>query len=180
MQLKYFKGTRYIKASKDVREKVSAPLGKLYRPDEIDKLINDLVDCRRHGLIASVGDRVTYTLIENNLIPDIAVIDGKERRREVDLVDLKKFNLVIFVENKPGYVNIALVNLIRRHLKDRPILLYVKGEEDLVGFPIVFACDVGSCMIYGQPNIGIVLINIDDKVKYMAASILGLSGSSLG
>jgi len=174
MRSRYYKDKKYIEFSHSLRGIVSKPVGTLYKPDKIINLINKLLKCKSKGYIASVGDRVTYTLINHNMIPDIGVIDGKEMRRKVSLVDIEKFNLIIYVENKPGLVNIAIYDIIRKNLASIPILIYVDGEEDLVGFPVIFALPIGSCMIYGQPGEGIVYIEIDRAVKYRAMTLLGL------
>lgn len=175
MQYKYFREVEYLSLPESSRYKISAPVGTLYTSDKIDHLIETVLSFRERGkLVSSVGDRVTYTLISNNFIPDVAVIDGKEMRTEVSIVDMELFNLVIYVENKQGYVNIAIVKVLRDHLKSRPLLLFVKGEEDLVGFPVVLALPIGSCMLYGQPGKGIVLVEIGEETKERAKNLLNL------
>jgi hypothetical protein len=175
MRYKYFKEVEYISLPESSRYKVSAPVGTLYTPDKIDELINRVLSFRDEGkLVSSVGDRVTYTLVSNDFIPDIAVIDGKEMRMEVSLVDVNLFNIVVYVENKQGYVNIAIERVLKKYLESKPILLFVNGEEDLVGFPVVLALPIGSCMLYGQPKKGIVLVEIDEETKERAKNLLNL------
>jgi len=175
MRYKYFKEVKYISLPESSRYKVSAPLGTLYTPDKIDELVKKIISFRNKGrLVSSVGDRVTYTLISNDFIPDIAVIDGKEMRTKVSLVDINLFKLVIYVENRQGYVNIAIANVLKDNIESRPLLLFVKGEEDLVGFPIVLALPIGSYMLYGQPGKGIVLVEIDEEAKERTKNLLDL------
>ena len=173
MRFRYFNKTSYISLTDYSRKKVAVPVGKLYTPENFNKLLKDLEAIREaNGLVSTVGDRVTYTLVSNDIIPDVAVIDGKERRALVSLVDFSLFNKVIYVENKKGYINLALVELLKEEIENRPILLYVRGEEDLVGFPIVMTLPVGSCMLYGQPKRGIVFVKIDVDVKKLASSLI--------
>ena len=167
MPSRYYDVRSYIEISPDARKYLSKPLGELYPPENLDLLRNILFEIRRGGrnIIASVGDRVTKTLIDWDIIPDIAVVDCMERRRPVNIVDEKRFKEVFYVDNMRGYINMAIKDLVRKVLSLKPVLIKVGGEDDLVGIPIIYSLDNGDVMIYGQPKQGIVLVRVTPTLK---------------
>jgi len=164
---RYYDVRNYIGVSPEARKYLSKPLGELYTTEKLDILRDILVEIRREGrhLIASVGDRVTKTLMDWGIIPDIAVVDCMERRRPVNIIDDSRFNRVYFVDNMRGYINMAIKDLVRRVLNDKPVLIKVGGEDDLVGIPIIYSLNHGDVMVYGQPKQGIVLVRVTPMLK---------------
>ena len=166
-----FKGVFLL--SENRQEKVRIPFGDIYTDKNFNKLISKIKDIWSKGkYIASVGDRVTYTLLKNNIVPDIAVIDGKERRGNAPNINYSYFNRVYQAYNEKGTINMNLCCFIKNILRERPVLIIIKGEEDLVGFPVALALSIGSAFLYGQPNVGAVLVYIDEKVKEQAIQFL--------
>ena len=51
----------------------------------------------------------------------------------------------------------------------------VDGEEDLAVIPLVLLSPLGTKVIYGQPNKGAVLVNVDTKTKDSLSNLLQLS-----
>jgi len=174
MQSRYYDVRHYIEVSAKAREYLSKPLGRLYTPDELHSLKTLLRKVRDVGdrVIASVGDRVTKTVIDWGVIPDIAVIDCMERRRPVNLINTELFKHVYYVDNIRGYINMAIKDLVEKVLKYKPVLIKVGGEEDLVGIPIIYSLGYRDVMIYGQPGKGVVYVEITERLKSSLDKIL--------
>jgi uncharacterized protein (UPF0218 family) len=51
-------------------------------------------------------------------------------------------------------------------------LITVDGEEDLMGFPAVLLAPNGSAVLYGQPDVGIVWIPVNDQTKKTTRELL--------
>ncbi len=174
MQLKLFDGRRYKRLTREARDRLSKPLGRLYKGYELDSLHEKVASLKARGVeIATVGDRVSKTFIEWGVIPDIAAVDCIERRRPTNPPPIHRFNMVVEVENLRGYVNMAIVDLLREVYDNRPILLRVSGEEDLVGIPIIVFMSGGSHVYYGQPGEGVVDVEVGDDVKKLVLGLLG-------
>ncbi len=124
------------------------------------------------GYVATVGDRVTHDLLDLGIVPDIAIIDRKEKRGSAPTIGIELFNGYDLVINKKSTINMGLCSLIKRRLVNKPWLFVVEGEEDLVGFPVVLALPIGSAFIYGAPNVGAVYVDITEDIKREAKSIL--------
>ena len=166
-----FKGV--YRFSEESQSLVRTPLGDVYIDETFGELISRIKDIWSRGLyVASVGDRVTYSLLKFGVIPDIAVIDGQEKRGDAPSIDISVFNKVFHGVNRKGTINMDLCCLIKEALSYRPSLIIIDGEEDLVGFPVTLALPVGSAFIYGQPGIGAVFVEITDVIKRHAKSIL--------
>jgi hypothetical protein len=51
-------------------------------------------------------------------------------------------------------------------------LIFVEGEEDLMGFPAVLLAPEGSVMLYGQPDVGIVWVPVNKQNIALAREYL--------
>jgi uncharacterized protein (UPF0218 family) len=51
-------------------------------------------------------------------------------------------------------------------------LIVVEGEEDLMGFPAVLLAPDDAAVLYGQPDVGIVWIPVNDENKKIARDLL--------
>jgi len=57
-------------------------------------------------------------------------------------------------------------------VRNRPVVIFVEGEEDLAVIPLVFAAPPGVAVLYGQPGEGVVLRIVDEAAKQEAAAML--------
>lgn len=55
---------------------------------------------------------------------------------------------------------------------DKPVMVLIDGEEDLLTIPAVIEAPVGSVVFYGQPLEGVVAVSVDEKSKSKAREVL--------
>ncbi len=127
--------------------------------------------------IVSVGDRVTSSLLENGRRPEVAIIDLKERRSVVaSAIHLLSGYLLLSTSNPPGRITRESWRMVKLAIDMASngfrVALVVDGEEDLLGFPATLVAPLGWLMLYGQPGIGMILVEIDDHVKMEAKQLL--------
>ncbi|MCD6244790.1 MAG: DUF359 domain-containing protein [Candidatus Korarchaeota archaeon] len=158
---------RDVVLREDMREKIAEAKGKIVRErDEIP-----------HGLIITVGDRVTRTLIKWGIRPSLVVIDLKEKRK-VDCSIIHDLNgyFLITTRNPPSLITKESWKSIDLALKlasiDMKVAVVVKGEEDLLGFPVAILSQPGSLMLYGQPDVGMILVEVNEEVRESAKKLL--------
>jgi GTP-dependent dephospho-CoA kinase len=138
-------------------------------------------------VLATVGDATTARLLLFKIIPDVSVVDGKERR-----IKSNKFKIVLggdkdsknlsFVRcsNKPGSVSRRAIATIRDALKmPFPVRIVVSGEEDLLALPLFVMVPNGSVVLYGQPLEGMVIVRIDETVRWKARDLLYRIGAPI-
>jgi uncharacterized protein (UPF0218 family) len=138
-------------------------------------------------VLATVGDATTARLLLFKIIPDVSIVDGKERR-----IKSSKFKIVLggdkdsknlsFVRcsNKPGSVSRRAIATIRDALKmPFPVRIVVSGEEDLLALPLFVMVPNGSVVLYGQPLEGMVIVRIDEKIRWKARDLLYRIGAPI-
>jgi broad-specificity NMP kinase len=118
-------------------------------------------------LLIYVGDSTSYNLINHGLIPDMIIIDGKEKRKKFR----KEIRFVypkVNVRNPSGVVTLELWKVVEKLMPDVQIgkkcIIFVKGEEDLAVLPCIFFAPTGSFIIYGLFN-KLVKIEVSEKVR---------------
>lgn len=152
----------------ELRNELRYPMGETVERDELEEY---LVICHR---VIAVGDMVSITLLEMGREPDVMVFDGRsERVDRHDLLASLDREDAIRVSNPPGMITPDLVSAIRKALcSDIPVRIRVDGEEDLAALVVMALAPEGSCVIYGLPGKGMILVKVDMRVMDKARSLI--------
>ncbi len=145
----------------DLRSALKDPFG----PVETDA---DVLLERADPPIVAVGDVVTYHLLQAGRPPDVAVVDGRTKRQEVDeeIYEAVATGVSIEVANPPATITDALVRALCEALASaEPTTILVDGEEDLAALPAIVAVPDGASVVYGQPDEGMVLVRVDEEIR---------------
>ena len=149
------------------------PLGILLPIDQdnktnIQKYLSD------DSYIITVGDRTTEKMIDFDLIPSLQIIDGLEKRIKRDIIKLgSAFELKI--DNPAAEITLESIEIIKKAFSlNPPIRLTVNGEEDLLVLPACIHAPENSVILYGQPNKGLVLVQITTEIRNKAQALLDL------
>jgi len=153
----------------DLRHELKEPMGPLYTDPAA--LLADAGEP-----LFAVGDIVTYHLLAAGRTPDVALVDERTKRTEVEeevTAAIGGFDRRVAVENPPATLTRALLTAIRDGV-ERPetTLLDVDGEEDLAALPVILAAPEGASVVYGQPNEGMVLVTCDESARSRMRSLL--------
>ncbi|WP_129112691.1 GTP-dependent dephospho-CoA kinase family protein [Halegenticoccus tardaugens] len=169
-----------LRLPEDLRGAFKEPLGRVYTdPAILLRAVESASDehggCAR-GPLVCVGDVVTYHLRRADRDPDVAVVDGKTKRREVTAevrATLEGDNPQIEVENPPATLSSDLLAALRTALDaDEPTVILVDGEEDLATLPAIVAAPLGASVVYGQPDEGMVHVPVTEEAKAEARDLL--------
>jgi uncharacterized protein (UPF0218 family) len=147
------------------RKHFKVPFGTLY-PN-----ISDVLPLIRGRIVYTVGDVVTYRLIQQGLRPEVAVIDGHTMRSPCDRSPVM-YARCISVKNPPGTISDEMMDGLRQAVLHPPVLILVEGEEDLAVIPLVMIAPDGSVILYGQPGEGVVVRVVDTGAKEKAREML--------
>ncbi|MBN1167391.1 MAG: DUF359 domain-containing protein [Methanospirillaceae archaeon] len=137
------------------------PFGEIY--SQFTEIIPLLLD----STVYTVGDVVTASCINHNIIPAVAITDGKTMRKPYP-ANCFEYEKKIFATNPPGTITEELLSAIKEALEDQPAHIMVSGEEDLAVVPLVIASIEGPVLLYGQPDKGVVLLYITADTKKKA------------
>lgn len=125
-------------------------------------------------MVITVGDIVTSSLRSAGLVADVAVIDLRSRRRKLTATTTSDG---IRVPNPAGTIrheavkalHAAITTVLTVHKKQ---VLIIKGEEDLLALPAILLAPLNAMVLYGQSDLGIILIPITEKIKEQVAGIV--------
>lgn len=148
------------------------PFGTLVFEKDItkEKILSLLEGAKR---IITVGDATTERLISFGITPDIAVIDGVERRSPRDR-SINYHAKEMLCTNPAGMISKEAIDVLQRALETSSSVVRVKvqGEEDMLALPLFTLAPKGSAVLYGQPLEGIVLVNITEEKQKQAKDIM--------
>lgn len=161
------------------------PFGNLIPDKNINKRKLNAV-LRDAKKIISVGDATTDRLISFGIIPNISVVDGKERRmkrkyannsssndNQMDKYSTKELKC----SNEAGTISQKAVELLKDALEmSSPVRIIVDGEEDLLALPLFLLAQDKSVVMYGQPYEGLVVVKIDSKIRKKAKDLMDRIG----
>ena len=157
----------------ELRTELKEPIGNLVDERGLLNLIKD------EKCIVSVGDLVTLTLIKNNILPKIAIVDYITERKESPLEvkrAIKKFgDKHIKIKNPAGTLTDELWNAIEssyNNINKDNILIEIDGEEDLASLAAIYLAPPYVTIIYGLPNKGILVVKPTKENKDKAKIVL--------
>jgi len=124
------------------------------------------------GTVA-VGDIAAISLLNQKIIPDLAIVDLKTKRQPV-FPDLKSLGLKpgLTAPNPAGTVNRRAVKQLLSCLNQKLCSLLIDGEEDLLVLPAVLLAPLRTTVFYGQPDRGLVKIIVSETTKSKALKFL--------
>lgn len=147
---------------------LSHPQGQVFQPESLISNSKQFTNSN----VYLVGDMVTQFFQSQNLNFSTAIIDGQTKR--TPLKTPLKPSMVLAGHNSPGTINHQLAQELISHLdKDNTQTIYqIDGEEDLLAFIPSLTRPLGSLVLYGQPDGGIVMITLTEEVKLRFGRIL--------
>jgi GTP-dependent dephospho-CoA kinase len=148
------------------------PFGELIKENDVSKeKIQPFI--KRSNKVITVGDTTTEKFVKFGFIPDLSIIDNKEKRTVKDKPVEYSADKKIYLENKPGEVNPEAISLIREITTTNfnRMQIIIKGEEDLLALPLFMYSPNGWTVFYGQPNEGLVVVEIDSNTRKKARLI---------
>jgi GTP-dependent dephospho-CoA kinase len=128
-----------------------------------------------------VGDATTSKLFSYDIIPDLFIVDGKERRKKKDTSEISSLMLEtnrgrishMRCSNKAGTISGRAIKVIRDALNGPfPIRIFVFGEEDLLVLPLFVMAPDRSVIIYGQPLRGMVIVRMNQEIRTTAKNLI--------
>lgn len=156
-----------VRLPESLRDSLKDPFGSVYTDA---KTVVDLVD----SMLVTVGDVVTYECERVGRVPDVAVVDERTKRTPVR-AEIKDAlgDADVVVENPAGAISEAVLVALRDAVgAHEPVRIRVVGEEDLVTLPAIIVAPLGASVVYGQPNEGMVLVEVTAPARQRAREII--------
>ena len=136
---------------------------------------NDLYNSK---FVATIGDICTIKLVQKKIIPNLMIIDYKTKRNvkltemQMSVIESVKCKNVE-VDNEPGTISKPLYFEIKNAIESKIITkIIVNGEEDLATLPVIKHSKIGAKVIYGMPDKGMVVVDVNQQAKERANKLL--------
>ncbi len=161
----------------ELREELRKLHGELYPGDGIETTKEIIKNLNEYARLITVGDIVTFNMLNAGLVPDISFVDDRTKRSPVsDMVVKGTRNanfMTVTVENPPGIITEELLDEIQKAMESNtPVQIFIKGEEDLAALPAIAMAPISSVIIYGLPDKGAVLVRVTEDKKKEIQSFL--------
>ena len=156
-----------------LRPELSQPIGIVL----IGDAIGSSIEAHRSGIIVTVGDITTKTLLTAGVTPSLSIVDFLVERKPFPELDGRFGAMNIFritVPSGPGFIAKEAISVIQKwsmHPEEK-IVLAVSGEEDLLALPAVAYGPSGAVVYYGQPGKGLVEVIINQEKKNQTIALL--------
>jgi uncharacterized protein (UPF0218 family)/phosphopantetheine adenylyltransferase len=155
------------------RASLKTPKGEVFAvkdgPPEkrvVSKIYKETPKC-----VIAVGDVTSSTLIKEGYTPEVMIVDGITKRGPFEEEFMAERVFKIF--NPAAVIYPEAWSVIDTAIQgDKYALIVVEGEEDLMGFPAVLLAPDDSAVLYGQPDVGIVWIPINDETRKTTRDLL--------
>lgn len=173
--------TKVYTLTKKLRKRLAKPFGMVFKEPEAARNVHKYLKKNRTALLIAVGDMTSENLIDYGRFPHICFIDGKTKRGPYTASWDWSGVLNHRIKSPAGELSKEVCGVIDRIIKFRRLssacrmnrsIVFVEGEEDLLVIPCVKYAPIGSVIVYGQPDVGIVLIEVNEKVKAKVEEIL--------
>ena len=128
--------------------------------------------------VATIGDICTVKLIQDEIIPNLMIVDYKTKRnvkltqKQMSVIESVKCKSVE-VDNESGTISQRLYFEIKKAIKSKTTTkIIVNGEEDLATLPVIKHSKIGAKVIYGMPDKGMVVVDVNQQAKERANKLL--------
>lgn len=160
-----------MRLPKNLRDQLKKPLGILLLDSDTTR-INISKNIPLGSFIITVGDATTEKMIKFGFNPSLQIVDSVEKRSKRDLPE-GKAETILTCTNPAAEITSESISLIQKAFgMAPPVRIIVSGEEDLLVLPVVVHAPGNSVILYGQPNEGLVIVNVTEEVRNRARSIM--------
>jgi uncharacterized protein (UPF0218 family) len=151
----------------DLRKQLKKPQGLLIEGpfEETMERLKELVDEEKPSLIISVGDIVSSHILEQGISLDVLLVDNKTMRKPIQpiVVDVDQ---TLYAKNPPGAITDEAWAAIRQAIRQKGrTKVIIDGEEDLLTVVTVLSAPAGAFVVYGQPQVGVVVVKVTEEAK---------------
>jgi uncharacterized protein (UPF0218 family) len=127
--------------------------------------LSELIESVKPKKIISIGDIVSRNILERNLPLNVFIVDNRSMRELIEPIDAS-VSKVLHLINPAGAISGDSWRIIDEAINSEGLVkVLVEGEEDLLTIVAALLAPVNSMVVYGQPNEGIVVINVTEEVK---------------
>lgn len=157
-----------------LRRKLKKPIGILIKGSSKETFteLQTFIAQRNPTKIITVGDAITESLIKNNLKPHISIIDNKIMRKPIQPIRIET-SKIFQAKNPAGTITDEAWKTIKEAIfSENDAKIVIEGEEDLLTLIAILEASENTLVIYGQPNQGVVVVEVTQEKKKEVKEII--------
>ncbi len=157
-----------MKLPESLRDELKTPLGILLKEVTSEIILKHIP---KNAYLITVGDATTENILQFGFIPSLQIIDGYEKRekRIPPVSNVSK----LYCDNPAAHITQQSIDVIKQAFSSKPpTQILVNGEEDLLVIPVCIYAPQNSVVLYGQPNEGLVIVNITQEIRNKTKNLL--------
>ncbi|MEK7450589.1 MAG: pantetheine-phosphate adenylyltransferase [Patescibacteria group bacterium] len=158
--------------TEEIRKRLERPFGVLV--ENFTELAS-----QKFPFVITVGDVTAKKFNDLSLKQNIAVIDFKVGRKvmfsKIEELGFLGNETIIKVNNPASCLTPDIFKEVQNALKQglrEKVIIKIGGEEDLAVLPLILASPLGTSIYYGQPNEGMVRIEVSENIKKIAYGLV--------
>ena len=128
------------------------------------------------GPLIAVGDVTARVMLELDMVPDLALIDGQTKRmalNEDETVDTSHFPVRMTASSPAGVLTPNLLEQLERALHaEEACVMTVDGEEDMAPLYLHLLAPLGTVIVFGMPGWGLMVQRTTLAMKERCRTIL--------
>jgi uncharacterized protein (UPF0218 family) len=143
------------------RTRLKHPYGQLIvgGPEKAIPKLAKLITQKVPPKVIVVGDAVSLGMRKYGVEASLYIVDQKTLR--INISDRISGLKELVVPNPAGEVTEEAYETLKQVLREEtPTVIRVEGEEDLLTLPLILLAPIGSIIAYGQPHVGLVVIQV--------------------
>ena len=151
----------------ELRKKLKKPQGLLIVGplEKTMKRLKELIDKEKPSTVISVGDVVSRNMSKYGISLNVLIVDNKVMRKPIQPITVDT-DQTLYAKNPPGTITDEAWAAIRSAVEQKgKTIVMIEGEEDLLTVVAVLAAPQDAFVVYGQPHVGIVVINVTEETK---------------
>jgi len=127
--------------------------------------LKELIRKEKPSTIISVGDIVSRNMIEYGVSLNVLIVDNKVMRKPIPPITVDA-DQTLYANNPPGTITDEAWAAIRSAVEQKGrTKVIVDGEEDLLTVVVVLSAPEHALVVYGQPHVGIVVVNVTEETR---------------
>jgi hypothetical protein len=157
-----------LRLPNSLRDDLKIPLGFLLKDTTKENISKQIP---KNSYIITVGDATTEKMLSLGFAPSLQIVDGYEKRGK--RIPPQSNATKLHCDNPAAQITQSAIDAIKQALSTNPpIQILVNGEEDLLVIPVCIHAPENSVVLYGQPNEGLVIVQITQEIRNKTKNLL--------
>lgn len=142
------------------------------------KQLKALIEHEQPSKVISVGDIVSQHMLDFGFSVDVLIVDNKTMRKAINPI-VVNVDQTLHARNPPGTITAEAWGAIREAIYyEGKTKVIIDGEEDLLTVVSVLSAPKDAIVVYGQPNVGVVVVKVTEERKDNMQRIVDLMKQS--